>query len=297
MLDQLYYFTEVYRNASISRAADFLHISRQALSHSIKSLEHELGVELFVRQKDGVTPTKAADALYESAQNVLHEEAVIRKKMLTFSQDSGNIHQYTINAPQSYVHYYGEDLVTQLSQAFPQVMFVLSTIKNSDDISISQKDINIQIKINKQSRKSMQVPVDYQCVELKRLPMYIWVHRSNPLAMEKNNTYTMLRPYPLSVLKNTLNGLEFAKMLNLGYDPLVEVPSNLKGNIKRFGHYSIDVKMLKGHLLLEKDFKDDPELVSVKTLESIYVYVIYKKNIEEEIIDYIARSVKKSFEK
>lgn len=43
MLDQLYYFSEVYRNRSISRAADFLHISRQALSHSVKGL----GVEFF----------------------------------------------------------------------------------------------------------------------------------------------------------------------------------------------------------------------------------------------------------
>lgn len=58
MLDQLYYFSEVYRNRSISRAADFLHISRQALSHSVKGLEQELGVELFVREKDGCRADK-----------------------------------------------------------------------------------------------------------------------------------------------------------------------------------------------------------------------------------------------
>lgn len=79
MLDQLYYFSEVYRQRSISRAADFLHISRQALSHSIKTLENDLGVELFVREKDGVTPTNAAESLFKSSQVILDEEAVIRK--------------------------------------------------------------------------------------------------------------------------------------------------------------------------------------------------------------------------
>lgn len=156
MLDQLYYFSEVYRNRSISRAADFLHISRQALSHSVKGLEQELGVELFVREKDGVVPTKAADSLYESAQVILREEAQIRENMLSFTHKSADIRQYTIAASMFYVNSYGETLITQLAQRFPTDMFILKTIKNSDDSITRQTDINIQLKLSKQNKKSMK---------------------------------------------------------------------------------------------------------------------------------------------
>lgn len=122
MLVQLYYFSwKLSEIRSISRAADFLHISRQALSHSVKGLEQELGVELFVREKDGVVPTKAADSLYESAQVILREEAQIRENMLSFTHKSADIRQYTIAAPMFYVNSYGETLITQLAQRFQRI--------------------------------------------------------------------------------------------------------------------------------------------------------------------------------
>ena len=295
MLDQLYYFSEVYRQRSISRAADFLHISRQALSHSIKTLENDLGVELFVREKDGVTPTNAAESLFKSSQVILDEEAVIRKNMLAFTQNATNIRRYSICAPMFYVNYYGEELITQLSQCFPEDMFIMSTIKNSDDSGIAQKDINIQIKLSKQNRKSMKVPQDYQCLELLKLPLYIWVHASNPLAVTEDVSYAMLRTYPVSILKNTFNGTEFSALLNLGYDPVIEVQSNFKDSIRKFSHYTIDYRIGKDGFLLEGLLGNDPEFVRVKTLENIYVYVIYKKIIDENITSFIIESLKKSF--
>lgn len=295
MLDQLYYFSEVYRQQSISRAADFLHISRQALSHSIKMLENDLGVELFVREKDGVAPTKAADSLFRSACIILDEEATIRKNMLAFTQNSTNIRQYTICAPMFYVNLYGEQLINQLSKYFPEDMFVMSTIKNSDDSGIAQKDINIQIKLSKQNRKSMRVPQDYHCMELVKLPLYIWVHKSHPLAETEDVSYAMLRTYPVSILKNTFNGAEFSVMLNLGYDPVIEVPSNFKDNLRKFGHYTIDYIIGKDGFFLQGLLGNDPEFVKVKTLESIYIYVIYKKTIDEHITSFIIESLKNSY--
>lgn len=294
MLDQLYYFSEVYRNRSISRAADFLHISRQALSHSVKGLEQELGVELFVREKDGVVPTKAADSLYESAQVILREEAQIRENMLSFTHKSADIRQYTIAAPMFYVNSYGETLITQLAQRFPTDMFILKTIKNSDDSITRQTDINIQLKLSKQNKKSMKVPQDYQCEELLRLAAYIWVQRDHPLTQAARIDYRTLRAYPLSVLKNTHNGEEFAQMLSLGYNPIVEVPSNLKGNIRRFGHYTIDFKYCKAGFFLDDLLGNDPDFKRLAIDEKMYIYVIYRKNISPEIVSFIVESLKTS---
>ena len=45
----LQYFLAIAREQSISKAAEFLHISQPTLSRQIKDMEEELGKQLFIR--------------------------------------------------------------------------------------------------------------------------------------------------------------------------------------------------------------------------------------------------------
>lgn len=54
----LEYFLEINKAASITDAAKNLYISQPSLSNSIKSLENELGYELFIRTKNGIILTE-----------------------------------------------------------------------------------------------------------------------------------------------------------------------------------------------------------------------------------------------
>ncbi|MEH6442811.1 MAG: LysR family transcriptional regulator [Oceanospirillaceae bacterium] len=56
-------FTVVAQELNFTRAADVLHITPSAVSHRIKLLEKQLGVELFIRQSQGVKLTLAGQAL------------------------------------------------------------------------------------------------------------------------------------------------------------------------------------------------------------------------------------------
>ena len=58
-IKQLDYFMEVARSLNYSEAAKRLYISQPALSRSIASLEEEMGVRLFFRNKHNVTLTPA----------------------------------------------------------------------------------------------------------------------------------------------------------------------------------------------------------------------------------------------
>lgn len=58
----LTYFLTVAREGTISKAAEVLHLSQPALSKQLKSLEEDLGVQLFERGNRGITLT--ADGIY-----------------------------------------------------------------------------------------------------------------------------------------------------------------------------------------------------------------------------------------
>jgi len=75
-LKQLEYFMEVANNLSFSEASKKLFISQPALSRSIVSLENELGVSLFTRNRQGVSLTSAGELLaakLPTLQNELHQ--------------------------------------------------------------------------------------------------------------------------------------------------------------------------------------------------------------------------------
>ena len=63
---QLEYFLEIYNQKSIKKAAEKLIISPQAVSKTIKEIEEELGVKLFLRGKKSLEPTAEAEYFKKS---------------------------------------------------------------------------------------------------------------------------------------------------------------------------------------------------------------------------------------
>lgn len=67
----LRYFVEVARQASITRAAEALHISQPTLSRQLKELEDEIGKKLFQRNNYGIKLTDAGILLRKRAKDIL----------------------------------------------------------------------------------------------------------------------------------------------------------------------------------------------------------------------------------
>ncbi len=66
---------------SFSDAAKQLHLSQPTISHHIKSLEQELGVELFVRSGSGLKLTDAGRLLMSQAAKLLREANAVEQMM------------------------------------------------------------------------------------------------------------------------------------------------------------------------------------------------------------------------
>lgn len=63
----------IHREGGLAKAADVLHITQSALSHQIKGLEDQAGVELFVRRSKPMKLSAAGQRLLRVAEKVLPE--------------------------------------------------------------------------------------------------------------------------------------------------------------------------------------------------------------------------------
>jgi LysR family transcriptional activator of glutamate synthase operon len=72
-LRQLRYVEAVARHRHFTRAAEELHVAQSALSHQVRRLEAELGVELFERTSRHVAATEAGEAVAARARRILAE--------------------------------------------------------------------------------------------------------------------------------------------------------------------------------------------------------------------------------
>ncbi len=72
-LTQLRAMLAIAETASVTRAADILHVVQPAISRQLKLLEEELGVALFDRERHGMVLTPAGRRFAESARRALLE--------------------------------------------------------------------------------------------------------------------------------------------------------------------------------------------------------------------------------
>ncbi len=75
---QLRYFEAVVRHRHFTRAAEELHVAQSALSHQVRRLERELGVELLTRTTRTVTPTEAGELVAARARTTMAELDALR---------------------------------------------------------------------------------------------------------------------------------------------------------------------------------------------------------------------------
>ncbi|HHL22456.1 MAG TPA: LysR family transcriptional regulator [Aliiroseovarius sp.] len=83
----------IHQAGGLARAAELLNITQSALSHQVKGLEEQVGMELFQRRSKPMKLSPAGERLLRLAETVLPEVAAVEEEFLALkSGRSGRLH-------------------------------------------------------------------------------------------------------------------------------------------------------------------------------------------------------------
>ena len=289
--EQLHYFTESYRQKSLGKAAANLYVSRQSLSTSIRKIEQELGVTLFVRSAGGVTPTSGGHELYKHAQAILENYSVLKQSMSSYSKYDKPLEICKINISESLISCYGDTLLDALSDSFPQTYFDFSLYSLEKSIECYHNfDITIKL-MSEQTLNQHQknIPDNYLFKLIKTIPVYIWIDNSSPLNISEIIPFEKLKDYPSCCLKNSYSSINFNAIFGSLENNMhiIELERNFISNIERFGYYTIDIPLQHGNFIYANLFSGHNVFLK-RTRLLFYLGVIYRKKTCEHFYPIIA---------
>ena len=192
-LQQLRYICEVARhNLNLSNAAEALFTSQPGISKQIRSLEDELGVDIFVRHgKRVVAVTEPGKAILEIAQRMLKDGENLRQVGEEFTEeDNGHL---TIATTHTQARYALPHVIQRFTKRYPGVRLSLrqgSPTQISELVTSGEADIAI-------ATEAIELYED-----LVMLPCYEWnrcvlVPPGHPLLKAKKLTLQAMAAFPI----------------------------------------------------------------------------------------------------
>ncbi len=132
-LRQLGYVVAIVDHGGFTKAAAALQVAQPSLSQAIRSLEAELGVELFHRTARRVTLTAAGEALLEPARQALRDAATARAAVAEVAGLTGG-HLDLVSLPTLAVHP-AAMLIGRFRRAHPRVRVRLVEPEHADSVA------------------------------------------------------------------------------------------------------------------------------------------------------------------
>jgi len=141
-LRRLQVFTKVYECLSFSRAAEEILLSQPTISDHIKSLEIELGVNLFDRLGRKIIPTRAAEILIIHARHILKMVEQAQRSVDTFLD---RLRGVLILGGSTYPgQYILPQIISRYQLLYPEVQVILSI---HDTSQITKKVLTGELEI------------------------------------------------------------------------------------------------------------------------------------------------------
>lgn len=137
-INKLQYFITVYEEGSITAAAKKHYISQVAMSQQIMSLEEELGVKLFLREKKRLHQTFAAHYFYEEIKKILKSYDNLVIDIKNYAHDNKRILRIGVNYYSLYE--WLKTYTRQFENIFQDIAILFEFFPSNELISQLDKD-------------------------------------------------------------------------------------------------------------------------------------------------------------
>ena len=141
-LRHLRIFIAVYEQKNITCAANQLYMTQPAVSRAIGEIESKYGLQLFIRLRNGVSPTETGTWFYKQAQHIIYSFDKMESEASNFSSSSLNIDCCAMLG-ESYM----PSCVSRFNKLYPQLSLKVTISKSSEHILIAlqRKEIDMAI--------------------------------------------------------------------------------------------------------------------------------------------------------
>ncbi len=138
-LKKLHYFITVANEASVTNAAKKLNMTQPPLSHQIKVLEDEIGVELMHKVGRNIELTNAGIALHDQGKEILESIKILEKKLKDIHNGTAGI--LSIGSATSWGAPFLSEQVAIFNERYPQVQFRFYNDMQHNIISLLEKRV------------------------------------------------------------------------------------------------------------------------------------------------------------
>lgn len=190
--NQIRYFLEIARAASIREASERLNIAPSALSRQMRNLEESLGVTLFERRPRGMVLTPAGEVYARYAQVIALETDRVQSELEELQGlRRGRVRIYTVEGIVSDVL---TEVIADFSAKLPGIGFKVVT-SGTDDVIDAVREGQADVGISFHGQPDAAV----RFVRRIRDPLVALVHPDHPLARRERMRFSELLPFRLGM--------------------------------------------------------------------------------------------------
>ena len=196
-LQQLRYAVCIANQKSMNKAAAELFITQPSLSSTIRDLEEEIGLTIFLRSNRGIVITPEGEEFLGYARQMLEqyrqmEERFVKKEKFK-KKFSVSMQHYTF-AVQAFIHMAKEFGMDDYEFAVHETKTydVMLNVKNQK----SEVGILYLNDFNQKAMEKLLIDNDLEFIDLFRCGIYVYLWKGNPLAAMDRIGFEDLKNYP-----------------------------------------------------------------------------------------------------
>ncbi|MBJ7932533.1 LysR family transcriptional regulator [Bacillus toyonensis] len=207
---QLYYFKEIVKQGSISKAAEVLHIAQPPLSQLLKKLETDLDTTLIHRYRQKWELTATGEILYQYANQMLMQIQDVKQQIQEIEQGIGGTVNIGVSSTCSNMLI---DYVSTFRTQYPNVKIKIVT-GNSEELlkKLEQREIDVALLLRLGNSEQYEMKI------LKKQPTAVIIPSSWATSFSSQHvTIEQIAQFPFIML-GAMEGLSFNEDLFKVFD-------------------------------------------------------------------------------